>query len=148
MLDQFYKLNHCLSILLTKEVHMKRKRHPITLLEVMIVVLLIGLIGGVLSYNLKGTMERGKKFRTEQGIARLQEILELEIERRGNTIDVKKLVGTTDTQYVKDIVEESGFIPPNKIDEFLLDGWKEPYIITETNHGIHISSYRLDNPKP
>jgi general secretion pathway protein G len=121
---------------------MKRKRHPITLLEVMIVVLLIGLIGGVLSYNLKGTMERGKKFRTEQGIARLKEILELEIER--GKVDVDKL--TKDLDYVKDIVRESGFIPPNNIDTFVMDGWKEPYYITYTNENqtLHVSSHTLD----
>lgn len=125
---------------------MKRKRHPITLLEVMIVVLLIGLIGGVLSYNLKGTMDRGKKFRTEQGIARLQEILELEIERRGD-IDVAQLAGLANKEYVKNIVVNSGFIPPNKIDEFLLDGWKMPYNITVTNQVIHVSRNE-DNPNP
>ena len=39
-----------------------RKKRAITLLEIMIVILLIGLIGGVVSYNLKGTLDKGKAF--------------------------------------------------------------------------------------
>ena len=83
----------------------KRKRYPITLLEVMIVILLIGLIGGVLSYNLKGTLDRGKKFRTEEGMKRLKEILELEIER--GVISASDLKGFTDSQSVYDSVKNT-----------------------------------------
>ncbi len=107
----------------------RKKRHPITLLEIMIVILLIGVIGGVLSYNLKGTLDRGKKFRTEEGIKRLKEILDLQIET--GAYSRSELVGSSDSPKVKECVEKSGFISSAKVDEFLRDGWKEPYLITE-----------------
>ncbi len=124
----------------------KKKRHSITLLEIMIVVLLIGIIGGVLSYNLKGTLERGKVFRTEEGIKRLKEILDLEIERKTTTLD--KLLGPNGHKEVDKCVKASGLIAPNKIADFLLDGWKEPYIYTrdkdKNKDELIITSARLD----
>ncbi|MGD0664207.1 MAG: type II secretion system protein [Rhabdochlamydiaceae bacterium] len=120
----------------------KRKRYPITLLEVMIVILLIGLIGGVLSYNLKGTLDRGKKFRTEEGMKRLKEILEMEIER--GVISASDLKGFTDSQTVHDCVKNSNFISSSNLDSFLKDGWKEPYQITINGNEIHVTSPRLE----
>ena len=102
----------------------KKKRYSITLLEIMIVILLIGLIGGILSYNLKGTLDRGKKFRTEEGIKRLKEILDLEIAREAITL--QELVGPGNAKNVERCVINSGFISQNNVKDFLLDGWKEP----------------------
>ncbi len=124
---------------------MKRKRHPITLLEIMIVILLIGLIGGVVSYNLKGTLDRGKKFRSEEGISRLQNILNLEIAQGAVTVD--QLTGADNLKAVRDCVENSGFIPKKDLDHFLKDGWNEPYLITkdpESAQEVKVSSPRLD----
>jgi len=123
----------------------RKKRQPITLLEIMIVILLIGVIGGVLSYNLKGTLDRGKKFRTEEGIKRLKEILDLQIET--GPYKRSELLGSADSLKVKECVKASGFISPDKLDEFLKDGWKEPYIITENESGLCITSYHLDKIK-
>lgn len=124
---------------------LKRKRHPITLLEIMIVILLIGVIGGVLSYNLKGTLDRGKVFRTEEGMKRLKEILELQLET--GKYSRADLLGSTDSSKAKECVKDSKFISPQNLDAFLKDGWNEPYIITEANNELHISSYRLDQNK-
>lgn len=120
----------------------RRKRHPITLLEVMIVILLIGVIGGVLSYNLKGALERGKKFRSTEGMQRLKEILELEIEK--GYVTAAQLKGAADSKKVIKCVKNSGLISQNKIDEFVRDGWKEPFLITEKDGDIFVSSTRLD----
>jgi hypothetical protein len=120
----------------------KKKRQPITLLEIMIVILLIGVIGGVLSYNLKGTLDRGKKFRTEEGIKRLKEILDLEIER--GAVTLSSLAGPADAPSVRACVQKSGFISDKHLDDFLKDGWKEPYIIRIKDGELDIYSYRLD----
>jgi type II secretory pathway pseudopilin PulG len=120
---------------------MYRKRHPITLLEIMIVILLIGLIGGVLSYNLKGTLDRGKKFRSEEGVKRLTEILEIEIER--GAIKLNQLTGPENFHNVKQCIIDSGFIAQKDAENFLYDGWKEPYIIEEANNEIQIYSSRM-----
>ena len=119
----------------------RKKRHPITLLEIMIVILLIGLIGGVLSYNLKGTLDRGKTFRTEEGIKRLKEILEIEIERGTFTLD--QLTGSENRGNVRSCLAESGFIAQKDVDGFLLDGWKEPYVIVERDRELQIYSSKL-----
>ena len=124
---------------------LRRKRHPITLLEIMIVILLIGVIGGVLSYNLKGTLDRGKVFRTEEGMKRLKEILELQLET-GKYLQAD-LLGPTDSSKVKECVKDSKFISSQNLDAFLKDGWNEPYIIREVDNELHISSYRLDQNK-
>lgn len=112
---------------------MKKKRRPITLLEIMIVILLIGVIGGVLSYNLKGTLSRGKEFRTKEGLKRLQEILDLEIERGAAT--PISLVGPANSDRVKACVQQSGFIADSNLDDFLQDGWKKPYHIQLSSDG-------------
>ena len=124
---------------------LRRKRHPITLLEIMIVILLIGVIGGVLSYNLKGTLDRGKVFRTEEGMKRLKEILELQLET--GKYSRADLLGPTDLSKVKECVKDSKFISSQNLDAFLKDGWNEPYIIREVDNELHISSYRYDQQK-
>lgn len=121
---------------------MRRKRCPITLLEVMIVILLIGLIGGVLSYNLKGTLDRGKKFRTEEGIKRLKEILDLEVAR--GAVAMQSLVGAEGYKQVAQCVRESGFITPSEVDKFLTDGWGEQYRISIEQGELMIRSPRLE----
>ncbi len=124
---------------------LKRKRHPITLLEIMIVILLIGVIGGVLSYNLKGTLDRGKDFRSEEGRKRLKEILELQVETGG--YERSKLTGKSDSPEVKKCVMDSGFISPDNLDAFLKNGWNEPFEIEERNNELHISSKRHNHQK-
>lgn len=128
----------------------KRKRYSITLLEIMIVILLIGLIGGVLSYNLKGTLERGKAFRTEQGIKRLKEILELEIQQ--GHAHINQLTGPHAYDNVKKCVVDSGLISSKEVDKFLKDGWGELYYYTEDAageiaiHSHHLEKYQEKHP--
>lgn len=117
---------------------MKRKRHPITLLEVMIVILLIGLIGGVLSYNLKGTLDRGKEFRTKEGITRLREILDLEV--AGGNYKVSDFTGTDGTTNVRNCIANSKLIPESNIDNLLKDGWGEPYQFSLKDGDLQITS--------
>ncbi len=53
----------------------KRKKRPLTLLEIMIVIFLITLITGAIGYNMKGTLDKGRAFRTEQAKAQLHDLL-------------------------------------------------------------------------
>ncbi len=52
-----------------------QKKRTFTLLEIMIVIFLIGLIGGIVSYSMKGSLEEGKAFKTEQAIMRVVDLL-------------------------------------------------------------------------
>lgn len=55
----------------------KRQKRPVTLIEIMIVILLIGIIGGALAFNMRGSLDKGRQFKTEQNIARVKDILEM-----------------------------------------------------------------------
>lgn len=57
----------------------EKKRRFVTLIEMMIVMFLIALITGVVAYNYRGTLEKGKAFKTEAGMQRLQTILNLAV---------------------------------------------------------------------
>jgi len=51
------------------------KKKALTLLEIMIVIFLITLITAVVGYNMKGSLDKGKAFRTEQAKSQLQDML-------------------------------------------------------------------------
>ena len=57
----------------------QRKKRSLTLLEIMIVIFLIGLIGSVIGYNVKGSLDEGRAFRSEQGACQIRDILLLEV---------------------------------------------------------------------
>lgn len=59
--------------------HIKKKKQnkSFTLIELMVVIALIGIIGGVLTYNLKGSLEKGKVFKTQESKHQIKNILNL-----------------------------------------------------------------------
>lgn len=125
---------------------MKKKR-AITLLEIMIVILLIGLIGGVVSYNLKGTLDKGKAFASKEGAKKLEDILNLEIQQGPRT--AKEII--EDSSDKREVVEaavlNSGLISRQQAPKFLKDGWGEFYIIrrdTEDRLQVTVTSRKLD----
>ena len=64
-----------------------RKKNFLTLLEIMIVIALITIIGGVLGYNMKGSLEKGKAFKTEQAIKQIDDILSVQYTIEGSWED-------------------------------------------------------------
>lgn len=118
---------------------MRRKKRPITLLEIMIVILIIGLIGGVLGYQMKGSLDQGRAFKTEQGIAKLHDILLLEAATNGNyTLDQ---VAADPKTFIKD----SGLF--KDIDAALKDGWGQDYQFVVENGDLKITSQALSRYK-
>lgn len=113
------------------------KRRYFTLIEMMIVIALIGLIGSVVAYNLKGSLDQGKVFKTEQAISQLSDILWLEISKGASFDD---LSGQW-TSYVKasPLVKD-----PNKL---LVDGWNQPFTIEVNGNDFTIRSVRYDQYK-
>ncbi|MBS0615179.1 MAG: type II secretion system protein [Verrucomicrobia bacterium] len=91
-----------------------KKRQSITLLEIMIVIFLIGLIGGVVGYNMSGSLDRGRAFKTDQMSARAEEILELEMY-------TNKLTPTQVKEDATNILFKSGLFKDRN--EILKDGW-------------------------
>lgn len=62
------------------------KKRTLTLIEIMIVIFLITLITGAIGYNLKGSMEKGKIFKTKQARQQLYDLLMVCIDE-GKSVD-------------------------------------------------------------
>ena len=106
----------------------KNKKQAFTLLEIMIVICLIGLIGGVISYNMKGSLEEGKAFKTVRAKEQLHDILMLEA-AKGYSLDevvAEPLVFLKNSGLVKD---------PKKL---LVDGWNNSFDIKVDQYGSDI----------
>ena len=116
---------------------MKCKKRYITLLEIMIVIFLIGIIGSVIGYNMKGSIDKGKVFRTQESIKQVHDILLLEI-AEGASID--KVIETP-LKYLK----KSGIVKDPK--KMLEDGWGHELVFNKTKDGMdmEIESIGLKN---
>lgn len=109
---------------------MKQKR-PFTLLEIMIVIFLIGLIGSVIGYNMKGSMEEGKAFRTQQAISQMENIFELQMAKGASPEDIVLRVAHH--------LEQSGIVKNPK--KLINDGWGMPFEFDlDTDGEISITS--------
>lgn len=54
---------------------MKIKKRNFTLLEIIIVIFIITLVTGAVGYSMKGTLDKGRAFRTEQAMDQLRDLL-------------------------------------------------------------------------
>jgi type II secretory pathway pseudopilin PulG len=98
----------------------KRKKRPLTLLEIMIVIFLIGLIGSVIGFNMKGSIDEGRYFKTEQAAKQIREILLLEVAKGKATID--NVIEDPETHLKNAKILKD----PKKM---LKDGWGTPFQI-------------------
>lgn len=103
---------------------MKRKKRSVTLIEIMIVILLIGLIGGALAYNMSGSLNQGKKFKTKQGAEKIHDILMFEYMNGNDSID--KIVQNWTT-----VLKDSSLVDARHYNDLIVDGWKQPYVVTK-----------------
>jgi general secretion pathway protein G len=118
-----------------KELTMKKKR-ALTLLEIMIVIFLIGLIGSVIGYNMKGSLEEGKAFKTKQAQAQIHDILELAM--------AKGIPADEIADNAEALLKDSGLVKDPK--KMLQDGWNQPFSIKVrgSDGKITIASKKLD----
>lgn len=110
------------------------RKRAFTLLEIMIVIFLIGLIGSVIGVNMKGSMEKGKAFKTEQSMQQITDVLTLLLEEREITPkDIEdNLLGC---------LQKSNLVKSPK--DLVSDGWKEPFIVTvDKKQQVHVKSER------
>ena len=96
---------------------MNKYKRNLTLLEIMIVIVLIGLIGSVIGFNMKGSLDEGKAFKTRQAQEQIRDILMLEM-ARGISLDEA-------VQRREVILANSGLVKNPKT--FLKDGWGEEF---------------------
>lgn len=96
------------------------KKKALTLLEIMIVICLITLITGTIGYSMKGTLDKGRAFRTEQAKEQLSDLLLLCLADGGDA----DMIAQKPVNYLKKL----GLAKDPE--HLILDGWKEPFEIT------------------
>jgi len=99
---------------------MKRKKRTLTLLEIIIVIFLITLITGAIGYNMKGALDKGRSFRTQQGKEQLSNLLLICLEEGENADEIAK-------NPVKFLRKYDLAKNPDKL---IQDGWGQPFQIT------------------
>ncbi len=94
-------------------------RNAITLLEMMIVIFIIGIIGSVVGYSMKGSLNEGRAFKSEQGSKQVYDLLMLGL------ADGEKLTHVVKSP--EEVIESSGLIRNAK--KFVKDGWNQKFQI-------------------
>lgn len=106
---------------------MKKKKRPVTLIEMMVVITLIGVIAALVGYNMQGVLQKTKIKQTELAIEKIKDILELEISLNPgiNSEDLTK----SPEKYLKksELVKDA-----NKL---LKDGWGNPIKVELSPNG-------------
>lgn len=98
---------------------LKIVKRAITLLEIMIVIVIIGLIGSVVGYSMKGSLNEGRAFKSEQGSKQVYDLLMLGLangERLSHAI-----------KSPEDVVDSTGLVRNPK--KTLKDGWNQKFQI-------------------
>lgn len=107
--------------------HLKnKKRRFITLIEMMIVMFLIALITGVIAYNVKGSLDQGKVFKTKVGIEKVETILNLAV------ANDPELGGSISDNW-KAIIKTSPLV--QNPDSLIKDGWGNDYRVGYDENG-------------
>lgn len=107
------------------------KRAYITLIEMMIVMFLIALITGVIAYNVKGSLDQGKVFKTKVGIEKVETILNLAI---ANEPDLANNINDS----WKAVIKTSPLV--QNPDSLIKDGWGNDYDVRYDDGRISVTS--------
>ncbi len=110
-----------------------KKKQALTLLEIMIVIVLIGLIGSVLGFSMKGSLDKGKVFKTERAMQLIEDTLMLEIAKGASIRDIM--------DHPETYLQDSGMV--KNAANVLKDGWGVPFKIEEKDGQIIVISERL-----
>ncbi|MCB1080540.1 MAG: hypothetical protein AB7N99_01630 [Simkaniaceae bacterium] len=98
-----------------------KKKYTMTLLEIMIVIFIIGIIGSVIGYNMRGSLDQGKAFKTKEAARKLYEIVLLE-EANGNRVPQD---ANNPYEAIKNTLNQSDLVRRSK--DLLEDGWGNPF---------------------
>lgn len=98
---------------------MKRKRNTLTLIEMMLVIVLVGIVGGALAFNLKGAITKGKSFKTEETRKKIDSVLNLALLEGASPEELEKEW----LSYVKN----SPLLKVSPNQEKIYDGWGKPF---------------------
>lgn len=112
------------------------KKRALTLIEIMIVIFLITLVTGAIGYNMKGSLDKGKRFRTMQARDQLRDLLLI-------CLDETKKTAEEIAKEPERYLTESGLAKDPK--SLVKDGWGEDFDIkvTPDKNGFKITSKHL-----
>lgn len=108
-----------------KRNHSRMKKRTLTLIEMMIVILLITLVTGVIGYNMKGALDRGKAFRTETAREKLYDLMTLIVSEQSEW-SLIRLAGL-DLKDLGEKLKTTGLV--QNPDDVLKDGWGHYFIL-------------------
>ncbi len=114
-----------------------KKKYAMTLLEIMIVIFIIGIIGSVIGYNMQGSLDKGKAFKTKEGVNKIYEIVQLE-EAQGTLLNPDNFELS-----VKNLLINSGLV--RKPSDLMKDGWGNSYKYKIENKELHVTSDKYEN---
>lgn len=110
------------------------KKRAFTLVELMVVIVIIGLIGSVVAYNVRGSLEKGKRFKTEQAVRMIRDVVDMELASGKSLADFKR----APIKFLKDsgVVKDAAAL--------LKDGWGRPFVFEIESGQLEISSPNYD----
>jgi len=117
----------------------KKQRRNITLVEMMVVIFIIGLIVSVVGFRYQGGLEKGKAFKTETSIDKVETILNLSVAEEPSRLD-------NITRDWENIIKADPLVKdPNAL---IKDGWgSKLHVELDDNRNIRVSSQNLENFK-
>lgn len=106
------------------------KKRSFTLVELMVVIVIIGLIGSVVAYNVRGSLEKGKLFKTEQAARMIHDVVDMELASGKSLADFKK----APVKFLKasGVVKDAAAL--------VKDGWGKPFTFDVESGELEISS--------
>lgn len=108
----------------------------VTLIEMIIVMVLIGLILGVVAYNYSGTLDEGRAFKTKTAIEKLETILNLYVAEHPDAIS------TISTDWQAIVISSPLVQNPASL---TTDGWGNTYHVEYKDGEVVVTSQRFDD---
>ena len=118
-----------------------KKKYAMTLLEIMIVIFIIGIIGSVVGYNMRGSLDKGKVFKTKEGGKKLYEIVQLE-NAQENKLLKRFEDGDDPSTIISGMLKNSGLVRNPK--DLMKDGWGEEYVFEMDKDGFRYHSDKYE----
>ena len=115
------------------------KKRALSLIEIMIVIFLITLITGTIGYSMRGSLDKGRAFRTEQAKEQLRDLLLICLAESGDADSIAR----DPVSHLKDLGLAKD---PDKL---IVDGWKVKFEISPSSNktDFKIRSKALDSYK-
>ncbi len=113
------------------------QRHALTLIEMMLVIVLVGVVGSALALNLRGALDKGRSFKTQETKKKIETVLNIaQLDQ-----DVESLKSSWETEVI-----ESPLVKISHKDKTILDAWGNKFDVDydPNEQQFFASSLRID----